>query len=570
MGSDSDLNSTQAAAVVALFLVLLIPIAVALAWWFKQRYARAVVQLQASTGGATVGAAPLATVPAPRTTAPPLLSMRLLPAASIRADQPDPVAAPRQLRRRVLRAQFVFGLIYWFGLLLLATIALLIFEEMGGALGSADAPGQAPSVSAWATVAFVLPVVLIPPLLAWALQAGVRPAVVWWIVVGGGLAMGMGLALMGGQEPYAIVVMPVVMALLGLMMSAFLRPAVRGAGTPLMAAMIMGFLVFSALATIAVLVDDTPEDQVWTHWTQVVRDLLLMAGGIAISALVGWRVLLRIARRYGQKRFSELQLALGTYWGLMTLFTLASILFLSFEPKTGGRMEWIALAGVLWWLAWRVTQRLALRWAVRRAEPPRAALLLLRVFKPSRRSEAFIDRFLARWRFAAPVWMIAGPDLAGALMEPDEFFAFLRRKLGERYVSDAAQIPQHVAALDNARDPDGRCRVSEMFCANSTWQPAVLALIERAGVIVLDLREYTESRAGTRYELQQLLSRAPLERVLLLTDEAGDAPRLRAAVQGAWQAAGSRADQSVTIVQLAAESDRELDGLFRLVAGAAH
>lgn len=569
MGSDSDLNSTQAAAVVALFLVLLIPIAVALAWWFKQRYARAVVRLQASAGGSATVAMPAAVVEARRAGTVPPLPMRLLPAASIAASQPDPTAAPRRLRRRVLRAQFVLGLAYWCGLLLLTMIAFLIFMEVGGVLGPADAPAPTPSESGWASAAVILTVIVVPPLLAWALQAGVRPAIVWWIIGVGCLAMGVGLALMGGQDLYAIIFMPVVMALLGLMMSAFLRPAVRGAGTPLMAAMIVGFLVFSALATIAVLVDDTSDEEVWTHWTQVVRDLVLMAGGLAISAAVGWRVLLRIARRYGQKRFSEVQLALGTYWGLMTLFTLASILFLSFEPKTGGWMEWIVLAGVVMWLVWRVAQRLALRWAVRHAEPPRAALLLLRVFKPSQRSEAFIDRFLARWRFAAPVWMIAGPDLAGALMEPDEFFAYLRRKLAERYVSDAAQIPQHVAALDSARDPDGRFRVSEMFCANSTWQPAVLALIERAGVIVLDLREYTDSRAGTRYELQQLLSRAPLERVLLLTDEAGDAPLLRAAIDDAWQVTGGRAGQSVTIVQLVSESDAELDGLFRLVAGAA-
>ena len=49
--------------------------------------------------------------------------------------------------------------------------------------------------------------------------------------------------------------------------------------------------------------------------------------------------------------------------------------------------------------------------------PPRSPLLLLRVFKPSGRSEAFMDRFLARWRFAAPVWMIGGPDLAAEVID---------------------------------------------------------------------------------------------------------------------------------------------------------
>src|SRR4030095_4651585 len=173
------------------------------------------------------------------------------------------------------------------------------------------------------------------------------------------------------------------------------------------------------------------------------------------------RMLLRISRRYGEKRFSELQLALGSYWGLITLFVLASVMLVSFEEKTGGTMEWVGLFVILLWVLWRPLQRLALRWAVRKAEPPHAPLLLLRVFKPSGRSEAFMDRFLARWRFAGPTWMIAGPDLAGALMEPDEFFAYLGRKMAPRYMAGAGQILERVAALDGARDPDGRFRVSE-------------------------------------------------------------------------------------------------------------
>ena len=122
--------------------------------------------------------------------------------------------------------------------------------------------------------------------------------------------------------------------------------------------------------------------------------------------------------------------------------------------------------------------------------------------------------------------------------------------------------------LDGGRDPDGRFRVSELFCANTTWKQTVLAMIEHAGEILLDLREYSASRAGTRYELQELLRRAPLERVLFLTDEAGDAPQLRAAISDAWQAVGRRADQTVQIVQLKSESDAALDGLFRLAARA--
>jgi hypothetical protein len=165
--------------------------------------------------------------------------------------------------------------------------------------------------------------------------------------------------------------------------------------------------------------------------------------------------------------------------------------------------------------------------------------------------------------------MIGGPDLAGALMEPDEFFSYLRRTLAERFIRDASQIGERLAALDGVRDPDGRFRVSELFCSNTTWREAVLAMIERAGVILLDLREYTPNRAGTRYELQELLRRAPLERVLLLTDELGDAPQVKSAITEAWQAVGRRMGQTLRIVQLQHESGAELDGLFRVAAKSA-
>jgi len=565
MGSDADTNPTQTAAIVALFLVLLIPVAVALAWWFKRRYAQAVVRLQAVAAGAQA-AAKAPTLPPPlrgSAAGVPPLQMTLLPAAAITASGADPTRAARQLRRRVLRVQFLLGLAYWCGLLLLAAIALFIYLELAGTFKDAN-PAQDTMLAAASAWIVMLTIVIVPPALAWALQAGVQQAMVWWIVVAASVVMGGALAL-SGQGLLGVLATPVVLSLMGLTMTAFLRPAVRGAGPPLMAAMIVAFLVFVTLSAVAVLLDDGGGDE-WGHWTDVLLEGLLLLLGLAVSGAVGWRMLLRIARRYSKKRFSEVQLALGTYWGLMTLFTLAAVLLLSFEKKTGGLMEWVGLLVVVLWLAWRGFQRLALRWAVRRAPSPLGALLLLRVFKPSQRSEAFIDRFLARWRFAAPVWMIAGPDLAGALMEPDEFFAYLRRRLAERFVSDAGQIPQRLAELDGARDPDGRFRVSELYCADSTWQPAVLAMIERAGVILLDLREYTASRAGTRYELQQLLSRAPLERVLVLTDEAGDAPQLRAAIADAWRSVGRRTGQSVNIVQLRSESDAELDGLFRITA----
>ncbi len=225
------------------------------------------------------------------------------------------------------------------------------------------------------------------------------------------------------------------------------------------------------------------------------------------------------------------------------------------------------------WLFWRWLLNRVVRFLVRAGGAELRPLLLLRVFKRSGRSEEFMDRYFARWRFAAPVWMIAGPDLAGAFMEPDEFLAWLEGRLGDRFVADAAGVPERTAALDGAPDPDGRFRVTELFCANTTWQATVLALIERAGAVLLDLREYTEQRAGTRFELVTLLRLADLARVIVLTDEGEAAPRLRGALDAAWLEAGGRADGGaappLAVLQVLSGSDAEMRGLVHAVGRAA-
>ena len=202
------------------------------------------------------------------------------------------------------------------------------------------------------------------------------------------------------------------------------------------------------------------------------------------------------------------------------------------------------------------------------------ALLLLRVFKPSERSEAFTDRFLARWRFAGPVWMIAGPDLAGAYLEPDEFFAYLQRSLHQRFITDADKLKQALLTLDQTRDPDGRCRVHELFCTNTSWQATVLSLIDQAAVVMLDLREYNDQRAGTRFELEALLRRAPLEKVLVVVGKDDDSQHIGQEITAIWQdMAGQRQEtntpNSLQVLSVGEGTDAEMRGLFCAAAQAA-
>ena len=570
MATDDDLNLTQGVAVVVALLILLVPLAVALAAWCKRRYAQAVVQLQAALAGVPA-APPAAAVPAapalPASPRPPLQIVTLAAAGVGAAPGADPAAPARRLRRRMLAVQFVAGLTYWWVLLLCVAVALAGWQQL-----SADGVDSGADLGGAATNALLWPLLVLPAALGWAFQAGLREGRIWATAALAALAFGAGLVGVGVGW-VAGVGTALVVALLAALLAAFLRPAARGAGPPLLAALTVGLLAFSLLVAAAAALDDTADTGPLTLREGLFAGALLLAL-LALAGWVAWRVLLRLARRYAAKRFSEMQLALGAYWGLVTAFAAGLVLLLAFDERTGATMEWVALAIALVWFVWRGLQRAALWWARRGAGASLGALLMLRVFKPSQRSEAFTDRFLARWRFAAPVWMIAGPDLAGAYMEPDEFFAFLGRRLRERFVADAAELPARLQALDGARDPDGRFRVSELFCSNATWKAAVLALIERAGVVLLDLREYTAARAGTRFELEQVLRRVPLQRVVIIVEAGDDPAPLHAEIQAAWQRAGGPAGDGaepavLRLLALGGGSRAEMKGLFRAAAAAA-
>ena len=204
-----------------------------------------------------------------------------------------------------------------------------------------------------------------------------------------------------------------------------------------------------------------------------VSELLLM---LAVAIWCGWRTLIALSSRYAAKRFSDIQLALATFWVVLTMFLVGSLV----NPwnRRCSRTRRFGRNGLCWPSSSRGCSgdgcRLsALHAVIRTADPSVGPLLLLRVFKPSGRSQAFTDRFFAYWRFAAPVWMIAGPDLAGAYMEPDEFFKYLRGRLREHFIADPGEAAPRVATLDLLRDPDGRFRVTEVYCTADAWQPTV-------------------------------------------------------------------------------------------------
>lgn len=91
------------------------------------------------------------------------------------------------------------------------------------------------------------------------------------------------------------------------------------------------------------------------------------------------------------------------------------------------------------------------------------------------------------------------------------------------------------------RDRYGSYPPTGYLCHGTIWKLAVDELLRNADLVVLDLSGFTARNVGTGYELQRVIDRFPVERVIFLADAYSDRGFLRSRIQAAWQkmAAGS-------------------------------
>jgi hypothetical protein len=248
------------------------------------------------------------------------------------------------------------------------------------------------------------------------------------------------------------------------------------------------------------------------HWLPPWAAFALFALGFV--ALAWWpvaRFARGLAHAYAQRWVSD----------AVVLFTAAWVLNLGFDAMASG--PW-ALVPLLW-------IALAL-WLVRRW--PRAprddddggartpTLLVLRVFRHDANINALFEEVVERWRAIGQTVLIAGTDLVGQTTDAADLFDFLDGRLAARFVHDAADVPARLAAFDWLPDAEGRWRVNECYCHDDAWQVALAALVQRADLVLMDLRGFQAYNAGCRFELGVLAHAAHLERAVILGDEGTD------------------------------------------------
>jgi len=252
----------------------------------------------------------------------------------------------------------------------------------------------------------------------------------------------------------------------------------------------------------------------WSGVVVVFGLFLLLAG------LIAWwpaRMLGRVlGRAYSRKWLSD---SLVLFTGVWAFALTDRALTLGNESGAAAVYLPLLWIPILMWLAGR--------WRPGQAHPP--TLLVLRVFQQDAQARSLFDHVIERWRLSGNTVLIAGTDLADRTMDAADVFQFLDRRLAERFVVSPADVARRIAAFDMASDIDGRYRVNECYCHDTTWQDALQVLIRCCDVVLMDLRGFQAHNAGCRFELTTLAQASRELRVVVLTDGRTD----RAAAQEA-------------------------------------
>jgi hypothetical protein len=146
-----------------------------------------------------------------------------------------------------------------------------------------------------------------------------------------------------------------------------------------------------------------------------------------------------------------------------------------------------------------------------------ARVLYLRAFDEGSKNVTLLTRLETWLSGVASVDLIAGPDLASALAEPEELLDFVGRKGGRKYIQNLAQFEVGQAESPDRLYADGSHPIHHYFCQNRVWFEVFRRLARGCGAVVMDTRGLKDDlERGVARELIEVVHRLPLRRIVLL------------------------------------------------------
>ena len=242
-----------------------------------------------------------------------------------------------------------------------------------------------------------------------------------------------------------------------------------------------------------------------------------------------------LARAYARKWLSELMVLFTAVWCISQT---AKALMAASDMGVGGAVlllpiAWVPVAMALTrsrggaaagTVASTAASTAASRTATAAGRAP--TLLVLRVFQHDERIQALFDHVIERWRLTGNTVLIAGTDLVERTLDAGDIFTFIDGQLASRFIHRPADVAARLDSFDLAPDAEGRYRINECYCHDTTWQHALVALVERSDVVLMDLRSFKAHNEGCLHELGVLSRAARVRRAVVLTD--GDTDRAAA------------------------------------------
>ena len=173
-------------------------------------------------------------------------------------------------------------------------------------------------------------------------------------------------------------------------------------------------------------------------------------------------------------------------------------------------------------------------------------VVYLRLFDNVPRARTFME---GAWREFGRVSMLR----SATSVTPRELRALKREGVGRMFIASPGRLAEELARADRAplrkgrhvlrnigpttvrvRDRYGAYPVTGLLCHGSFWKAAVDELLDRAELVVLDLSGYRSRNQGTRHEIEAVVNRVPIERVVFLADQKSNIGFLDEQVRQAW------------------------------------
>ena len=141
----------------------------------------------------------------------------------------------------------------------------------------------------------------------------------------------------------------------------------------------------------------------------------------------------------------------------------------------------------------------------------------------------------------------AGDVSAMFIASRERLLAECRRRSGQVEPKGRARYSNVGHATIRIRDRYGSYPLCPLLCHGGFWKSAVDTLLERVDLVVLDLSGFRPENAGTRYELQRVVDRFPLEHVVFLVDPQSNQRFLTTQIREAWSLMAEGSPNAVTV-----------------------